>query len=335
MARVSKEVRLLVVHLSMSGMSQRDIQKLVGCSLKTVNLIVQRFRDDGTVADRPRRRRRVTSEEEDRLIVAAVVDEPFLTADEIRRELGLAASGHTIRLRLHEAGLTCFNGQMRRSLTAQHKEIRLEFATEHAHWDVGQWLSVVFTNESTMSLKWDPNRGAWRALHSWNDPLSIRQLVVSGHVSINLFAIMTYEGLGPLVRITGSATPEKCSNIISNVLVPYLLDGPFKEGDYVLQLDATPTYTSEEVQDHIEQLGISVINWPPKSEDLNPIKSVWEIVKKRICRKRVSQPSPDKLWALIEKEWNVLRKTPDFVRGFYTSLPQRIADLVRLNGAAV
>lgn len=337
MPRVSKEVRMQIVQYSKNGMSQRAIQKLVGCSVQTVNRTVQRYRDYGTVGDMRHKnyRSRTTTEEEDRLIIAAVVDEPFLTAADIRRELGLGCSESTIRLRLREAGLSCFNSNPRRVLTPSLKEARLAFAAEYAGWSVDQWRSVVFTNESTMSLKWDPNRGAWKAVHSWNDPISVRQLAASGHTSINLYAVLTYAGLGPLVRVAGSATAETCLDIIDTVLVPHLLDGPFQEGDFLLQQDCSPVYSSDEVQEHLEGLGISEIRWPPKSEDLNPIKSAWEVVKRRICRKRVPESSPDMLWALVHKEWDVLSRTPDFVRGFYTSLPNSIADLIRLKGAAV
>lgn len=337
MPRLSKEVREQIVQYSKDGLSQRAIKKLVGTTTQSVNRTIKRYREDGTVADRPREnsKARLTTDEEDRLIIAAVVDEPFLTAKEIRKELGLKVSPRVILLRLREAGLTCFSGNPRRVLNTRLKEIRLAFANEHAHWTAEQWRKVVFTNECTMSLKWDPNRRAWRVVHSWNDPASIQQLTTSGHTCINVHATLTHEGLGPLVRITGSATPEKVIDIIDNTLVPYLVTGPFRDGDYILQQDTTRAYTSKEVQDHLEWLRISKIDWPPKSEDLNPIKSVWEILRKRICRKRVSEASSDKLWHLIKKEWDVLRKTPNLVRGYYTSLPNSIADVVRLKGGAV
>lgn len=325
-----------IVQYSKNGMSQRAIQKVVGCSVQTVNRTVQRYRDYGTVRDMRREHRpRMTTEEEDRLIIAAVVDEPFLTAADIRRELGLGCSENTIRLRLREAGLTCFTSNPRRALTPSLREVRLAFAAEHAGWSADQWRSVVFTNECTMSLKWDPNREAWKAMHSWNDPVSVRQLVASGHTSINLYAALTCAGLGPLVRVTGSATAEACVDIIDTVLVPFLLDGPFREGDFLLQQDCSPVYSSDAVRAHLEGLGISEMPWPPKSEDLSPIKSVWEVVKRRICRKRVPESSPDLLWALVQKEWDVLSRTPDFVRGFYTSLPNSMANVIRLKGAAI
>lgn len=324
-----------IVQYSMNGMSQHAIRKKVGCSVQTVNRTVQRYRDYGTVRDLRRNRSRMTTEEEDMLIIAAVVDEPFLTAGDIRRELGLRCSERTIRLRLREAGLTCFHSNWRRVLTPSLKELRLAFAAEHAGWSGDQWRSVVFTNESTVSLKWDPNRGAWKAVHSWNDPVCVRQLAASGHTSINLYAVLTYAGLGPLVRVKGSATAETCADIIDTVLVPYLLNGPFPEGDFLLQQDCSPAYSSDTVRERLEALGVSEMRWPPTSEDISPIRGVWEVVKKRLCRKRVTKSSVGALWALVRKEWDVLSRTPDFVRGFYTSLPNSMANLIRLKGATL
>ncbi|KAG0427205.1 hypothetical protein HPB47_025712 [Ixodes persulcatus] len=169
MARVNRETRLQIVKLSQDGLSQKAIHGLMGHTLSTINRIVKRYREDGTVDDRRRgkSRPRTTTDDEDRLIIAAVVDEPFLTAVGIKRELGLAASEKTIRRRLKEAGLTCCNNNSKHSLTSRHREIRRCFATEYGEWTVDQWRGVVFTNESTVCCKWDKNRQAWKALHNW------------------------------------------------------------------------------------------------------------------------------------------------------------------------
>uniref|UniRef100_A0A090XE40 Putative tc1 transposase tc1-like transposase n=1 Tax=Ixodes ricinus TaxID=34613 RepID=A0A090XE40_IXORI len=313
MGRVSLETRQQIIRLSKNGLSQRAIESLLGCARSSVRSAVKRYREDGTVDYRRAKKfkPRTTTDEEDRLIIAAVVDDPFLTSSGIKRELGLAASELTILRRLREAGLSCCNNNSRRLLTAKHREIRRRFATEYGDWTVDQWRGVVFTNESTVCCKWDKNRQAWKALHNWNDPLYNHQLAASGHTCLNLYAVVSYAGLGPLVRIEGSVTPDQCVDIIDTVVVPHLLDGPFQDGSFILQQDPSPTYTSETVTKHLEEQGILTMEWPPKSEDLNPMKGVWSIVKERICCKRFAEPSADLLWAMIKKEWDKLRHVPD------------------------
>ncbi|KAG0427206.1 hypothetical protein HPB47_025713 [Ixodes persulcatus] len=160
-----------------------------------------------------------------------------------------------------------------------------------------------------------PVRSLRQGTERRHDPLYNHQLAASGHTCLNLYAVVSYAGLGPLVRIEGSVTPDQCVDIIDAVVVPHLLDGPFQDGSFVLQQDPSPTYTSETVTKHLEEQGILTMEWPPKSEDLNPMKGVWS---------RLGEPSADLLWAMVKKEWDKLRQVPDLVAGFYLSMPEQL-----------
>ncbi|EEC11151.1 transposable element Uhu, putative [Ixodes scapularis] len=214
--RVSRDDRLRIIKLSKGGMPMRAISAEIGCALGTVLRVVRAYRDEGRVSDASRAgRRRATTEHEDLMIVAAVVDEPFLSAAEIKEELGIPASEATVRARLREAGLTCWNSNTKLRLSPGFKEIRLKFASEHRGWTVAQWQ-----------------------------------------------------------------------------------------------------------------------DWPPKCEDLSPIRSAWGLLKERLWRRRLSDPSPDKLWALIKKEWDKLRELPNITGGFYMALPDKMAEVVAAKGGA-
>ncbi|EEC17895.1 hypothetical protein IscW_ISCW022383 [Ixodes scapularis] len=66
----------------------------------------------------------MTTDDEDRLIMAAAVDDPTLTAKEIRNELGLRVSVSTI---------------------------------------LAYWQNAVFTDESAFTTRWDKRQRIWRA----------------------------------------------------------------------------------------------------------------------------------------------------------------------------
>lgn len=334
--RVSRDDRLRIIKLSKGGMPMRAISAEIGCALGTVLRVVRAYRDEGRVSDASRAgRRRATTEHEDLMIVAAVVDEPFLSAAEIKEELGIPASEATVRARLREAGLTCWNSNTKLRLSPGFKEIRLKFASEHRDWTVAQWQGVVFTNESTICCKWDKNRAAWRPLHNWNDPIYTRQLAASGHVAINVWTMVTYQGLGPIHRVDGgSLCPDDYVDVIDHTMVPFLLDGPFRDGGFILQQDPSPTYRSRTVREHLDLHGVLRLDWPPKCEDLSPIRSAWGLLKERLWRRRLSNPSPDELWALIKKEWDKLRELPNITGGFYMALPDKMAEVVAAKGGA-
>lgn len=163
MARVPDADRRKIVELAQNGHSQRVIGALVKRPLKTVNRIVQAFRYEGRIRDAPRGPPpRATTEDEDHYIVAAAVDDPFLSAREIREHLGLDASDATIRRRLRSAGLISGMAAQKPLLTESNKEARLRFATEHASWTADDWGRVVFSDESTFTTRQDQRVRVWR-----------------------------------------------------------------------------------------------------------------------------------------------------------------------------
>lgn len=76
-----------------------------------------------------------------------------MSATEIKRELGLAASTDTIQRRIKEQGLESGAAVRKPAFTEEHCRAWLRFAQEHAGWAGEQWALVVFTDESTFSSR--------------------------------------------------------------------------------------------------------------------------------------------------------------------------------------
>nr|XP_054923107.1 uncharacterized protein LOC129382906 [Dermacentor andersoni] len=55
------------------------------------------------------------------------------------------------------------------------------------------------------------------------------------------------KGLRPLVRIEDRFTSAAYCSFLDDVMVSYLLNGPFPEGDYIFQQDNSPIHTSGRV----------------------------------------------------------------------------------------
>lgn len=336
--RLSKQKRLQIVRLHSEGRTRAQICRTVRCSDRTVKRIINLHRLYKSVEDRPRAPnqspRKLRALQEELLIVAAIVDDPFLSLTDIRRELNLSLSKSMVARRLEQHGLRCLNNSSKQALTSWIKNARSSFARAHLGWTPAQWRRVVFTNESTICCKWDPNKSSWRGVHLWNNPMCIRQLKASGYTCINVLMVVTYDGLGPLVRSDESITPEQYVDILNRTLMPYFLDGPFPDRGFLLQHDPTPTYISDEVLKCIEANRVHALSWPPKSEDLNPIQSIWSCMKLRICKHRLEEPCPDKLWDVVKKHWDLLTKHTKIVTKLYSSIPNRLRDVIRLKGGA-
>ncbi|KAH8009522.1 hypothetical protein HPB51_018168 [Rhipicephalus microplus] len=112
------------------GVPQREICRRTNRSQTAVNRIIQAFRDDRRFTDvEGSGRPRATTEEEDRLIMAAIVADPFQSAENIREALSLKVSSETVRRRPSELGLQSFIAAPKPCLSNSHLQKRLMFAT--------------------------------------------------------------------------------------------------------------------------------------------------------------------------------------------------------------
>lgn len=163
-SRVPHSARLEIIKYCTEGVPQREICRRTGRSMTAVNRIIQAYREEnGRIGDAPRSGRpRCTSEEQDLLIIAAITDDPFQTAREIRDNVSLDISEATIRRRLNEAGLSGCIAAQKPVITERQRVQRLAFARAHEAWGVDDWGEVVFSDESTFSSRWDQQRRVWR-----------------------------------------------------------------------------------------------------------------------------------------------------------------------------
>uniref|UniRef100_A0AAZ3QP27 Tc1-like transposase DDE domain-containing protein n=1 Tax=Oncorhynchus tshawytscha TaxID=74940 RepID=A0AAZ3QP27_ONCTS len=88
-------------------------------------------------------------------------------------------------------------------------------------------------------------------------------------------------------------------NIILPHVVPFLQAHP----DMTLQHDNATSHTARSVRDFLQDRNISVLPWPAKSLDLNPIEHVWELLDQRVRARAIP---PGNIWELtgaLVEEW--------------------------------
>lgn len=320
--RVPIEDRKLIVSLSDEGLSQREICLRTGRCRTSVNRIIQAYRRDGRLADAERSGRpRATDDENDVLIAAAYAADPSLTAKEVRASLSLDVSCATIQRRLHDAGLYNHRARPNHSppdLSDEERRQRLDFARAVGHWTVDQWREVIFTDEATFCT---------RHLLSYT-----RGLASIGQGAISVWGAISKDGLGPLVRIEGSLTTSQYCDILEHNLLPYVLDGPFPDGCYLLQHNQGFVHTSLTVRALLEDRAIPELEWLSSDSDLNPVGNVWAFLKERLAERDLSNATPDSLWAAISSEWEALRTRPETISSLYYSMPRRVAQVIDTGG---
>ena len=147
-----EERNRLLGHLQAGG-SPTDLVKLFGISGNAVYKISSKFRETGTLKNRPRSRSgrpRVTDLQTDDQIVATYRATPMKQVTLFSAEIGV--SRRTVVRRLNFEGLYSHRPALKPRLSEDQKRKRLQWAKEHERWIRGQWNNVMFSDEATFEV---------------------------------------------------------------------------------------------------------------------------------------------------------------------------------------
>ncbi|GFT36509.1 transposable element Tc1 transposase [Trichonephila clavipes] len=106
---------------------------------------------------------RKTTRREDRRIMRQALVDPTVTHSTIRADVGVAIVPQTISRHLAEANLKSKRPIRALPLTPEHLQLRLQWCQARSMWNVTDWQTVVFSDESRFVLGTDDNRvWVWR-----------------------------------------------------------------------------------------------------------------------------------------------------------------------------
>ena len=85
-----------------------------------------------------------------------------LLSYQLADETGKQVSSRTVRRRLSETGVNARRPRKNPLLTENHRRLRLGWATTRTQWTLDDWKSVLFTDESKVSIGNDGALYVWR-----------------------------------------------------------------------------------------------------------------------------------------------------------------------------
>ena len=95
-----------------------------------------------------------------------------------------------------------------------------------------------------------------------------------------------------LVVIAGNLNAVRYrEDILLPHVVPFLQAHP----DMTLQHDNATCHTVHSVCDFLQDRNVSVLPWPAKSWDLNPIEHIWDLLDRRVTARAIP---PRNVWEL-------------------------------------
>ncbi len=209
----------------------------------------------------------------------------------------------------------------------QHQK-HLPWAVEKKNWTVAQWSKVFFSDESKFCISFG-NQGprVWRKSGEAQNPSCLKSSVKFPQ-SVMIWAAMSSAGVGPLCFLKSTVNAAIYQEILEHFMLPSA-DKLYGDADFIFQQDLAPAHTAKGTKTWSNDHGVTVLDWPANSPDLNPIENLWGIVKRKM---RDTRPNnADELKATVKETWASI--PPQQCHKLITSMPRRIEAVIKAKGA--
>lgn len=232
---------------------------------------------------------------------------------------------------LKENGLHAAPKVKKPLLSQHHCQARLDFARRHQHWTLADWHKVIWSDETKINRFGSDGRvWCWKHTGEILSNRTTQATVKHGGGSLMVWGCMTAHGIGYMTKIEGNLDAELYCNILRDELMQTLKYYDLRADDIIFQQDNDPKHTSKKAKECFQELGLTVLEWPAQSPDLNPIEHLWDHLKRKLAAQPTQPTGMLDLWQRVEEEWEAIGQ--DVVINLIDSMPRRVEAVLKAKG---
>jgi len=314
-------------------MSMDEVAAQLNISKCCVYNAVRKHEETGDFADKQRSGRPPkVGERELRHLKRLVIGDNRLSCSKITMELNQSlnkpVTRRTIFNYLKKLGYEYKVKIKKQWLNAQHRKQRVAWCTQYAHFTKDDWRNVIFSDESTFYVLQRKNQvKIWRTDEERLHPDCIEQLTTGNGGKLGIWGGICGQGPTESKIYDGNMNGELYCSVLGGELKRSLNKLHNKE-KIIYQQDLAPWHKSKIVQEKLKKLKFKVLDWAPRSCDLNPIEMLWSIIDKKLISKPIY--NKETLRQRLEEEWNGIGV--ELCQKLLDSMPERIHQCLKAKG---
>ena len=325
--------RWSIVSMHNDHRSNSYIARHLHVSRTTVRNTLARHAATGDVKSGSRSGRpRCTDEALDTAIAVTAHIDKFTSPRQIKRKLFLDISPDTIDRRLQEAGLFGRVARHKRDYGAAEVRQRLSFANGYGGHDAKWWDYVLFSDEKCFYGKGFCGRTWVRRPvgEALNPEFCVHK---KAHpVKVNAWGCFSAAGPGYLHVFYDNMDAALYKQILEDNLVDvaerdFAVAPPAIQPWHFLQ-DNARYHKGHISREWFHRNGVSVLDFPPYSPDLNPIENLWAIMAREV--EKSACDTVEELGDRVLEVWNAL--DPEVFRKLARSMPERCQAVIASEG---
>lgn len=213
-------------------------------------------------------------------------------------------------------------------LSDLHKGHRVAWSEPKLEWN-NEWRQIIFSDEKKFNLD-----GPDGLAYYYHDIRTVERSHIKrqfGGGGVMVWAAIGWNGRTAIRVIESTMDAIDYQEVLRSTLLPKINE--IAEGRPIFQQDNAPVHSARSTKDWLGRRRITVIDWPARSPDLNPIENCWGWLTRQVYADGKQFHTKDELKAGILKAWEKMPQ--EYIQKLFESMPRRVASVVEAGGCFV